>query len=148
MPVCLRTVRPSDLPVFFEHQCDAEAADMVGFVPRIRPAFDDHWRKILATPDCIVRTIEADGEVAGYVSAFPRDGRSEIAYWLGRDHWGKGIGQDAVAAFLTLHRERPIFASVAIGNVASLAILRKCGFLFVAEETGPDGLREHMLRLD
>jgi len=95
----------------------------------------------------IVRTIEADGKTAGYVSAFPRDDRSEVAYWLGRDYWGKGIGKAAVEAFLKLHLERPLFGTVITKNLGSLAILRRCGFEFYGEETGPDGLREHILRL-
>lgn len=148
MQIRLRAVQPADLPVFFEHQCDSEAADMVGFVPRARSAFDEHWSKIIAEPSFIVRTVEADGEVAGYVSAFPRDNRSEIAYWLGREYWGRGIGKAAVEAFLRLHRERPVFGTVAVRNIGSLAILRRCGFEFHTENTGPDGVREHILRLD
>jgi RimJ/RimL family protein N-acetyltransferase len=147
MQIRLRAVRLPDLKVFFEHQCDAEAADMAGVVPRVRSAFDEHWRKIIAAPMFIVRTIEADGKVAGYVSAFPRDDRSEIAYWLGREYWGKGIGKAAVEAFLKLHLERPLFGTVGIKNLGSLAILRRSGFEFYAEDTGPDGFREHILRL-
>ncbi|MET1756112.1 GNAT family N-acetyltransferase [Novosphingobium sp. RD2P27] len=147
MQIRLRAVRLPDLPVFFEHQCDAEAADMAGFVPRARSAFDEHWCKIMSGPMFIVRTIEADGKVAGYVSAFPRDDRSEIAYWLGREYWGKGIGKAAVEAFLKLHLERPLFGAVSIKNLGSLAILRRCGFEFYAEETGADGFQEHILRL-
>jgi len=147
MKIRLRVVPPPDLPVFFEHQCDAEAADMAGYVPRAQPDFDEHWRKIITGPMFIVRTIEADGKAAGYVSAFPRDDRSEIAYWLGRDYWGKGIGKAAVEAFLKLHLERPLFGTVITKNLGSLAILRRCGFEFYGEETGPDGLREHILRL-
>lgn len=86
--------------------------------------------------------------MAGYVSAFPREEKLEIAYWLGREHWRKGIGRRAVSAFLSTYHKRPIFGSVIVRNVASLAILRRCGFEVVAEETGPDNLREHVLRLD
>lgn len=148
MQVHLRAARSSDLPVFFAHQCDADAADIVGFTPRTRAAFDEHWQRIITEQGVTLRTVEVDGQVAGYVCAFSRDGRPEIAYWFGREHWGKGVGRRAVLDFLETHRERPIFASVAIRNVASLAILRRCGFEFVAEEPGPDSLPEHLLRLD
>lgn len=148
MQVRLRPVRSDDLPVFFAHQCDAQAADIVGFVPRTRPAFDEHWHKIITRPDVLIRTVEADGEVAGYVSTFPRDERTEIAYWLGRNQWRRGIGQTAVTKFLELDRNRPIFGLVAVRNIASLAILHRCGFVSVAEETGPGGVQEHLLRLD
>ena len=92
-------------------------------------------------------TVEAGGEVAGYVAVFRRNGKSEIAYWLGRKHWRKGIGQSAVSAFLKRYKDRPVFGAVAIRNVASLAILRRCGFTIVAKEIGPDGSPEHVLRL-
>ena len=147
MQLRLREVRPPDLPIFFKHQCDAEAAEMAGYVLRARSAFDEHWRKIITGPMFIVRSIEADGKVAGYVSAFPRDDRSEIAYWLGREYWAKGIGKAAVKAFLKLHLERPLFGTVVSKNLGSLAILRGCGFEFHAEETGSDGFKEHILRL-
>jgi len=32
-------------------------------------------------------------------------------------------------------------------NLGSLAILRRCGFELYADDTGPDGFREHILRL-
>jgi hypothetical protein len=46
--VQLRDVEPGDLPSFFEHQRDPESVEMVVFTYRDRPAFDEHWAKILA----------------------------------------------------------------------------------------------------
>jgi len=148
MRVTLRAVRSSDLPVFFEHQVDRQAADLAGHVPRGRAAFDEHWGKIVGAPDTILRTVEVDGRVAGYVGAFSREGRPEIAYWFGREHWGRGVGRGAVSRFLALHRERPIFGCVAVENAASVSILRSCGFETIAEDVGPDGRAEYLLRLD
>lgn len=148
MQVRLRALRASDLPIFFEHQCDAEAAQIAGSKIRTRPDFDKHWRKIAAEAQFNVRTIEDNGAVAGYISAFPKNGRSDIAYWLGREHRRMGIGRAAVSEFLEWYRERPIFGSVLATNIPSIAILRGCGFVTLAEERGPDGLREIVLRLD
>lgn len=148
MQLRLRATRPGDLPVFFEHHRDIAAAAIAGSRIRERGAFDDHWRRILADPRCIVRTVTVDGQVAGYVTTFVQHGRREIAYWIGRDHGGRGIGGTAVAAFLDQDRERPLFASVLIGNVASRAILRRCGFGLLREDTGPDGFVECVFRLD
>jgi len=148
MKIDLRAVERSDLPVFFEHQRDAGAAEMVGFIPRSRTAFDDHWTRILNGPQFVVLTVEVDGKIAGYVSAFPREERQEIAYWFGREYWHRGIGKDAVAQFLKLHGHRPMFGTVAVTNPASSAILRRCGFVLAGEETGPDGVRETIFRLD
>ena len=148
MKIVLRAVQPSDLSTFFDHQCDPGAADMVGFVPRARNAFDEHWHEIISEPQFAVLTVEVDGKVAGYVSAFPREGRREIAYWFGRKYWYKGIGRNAVSQFLKLHADRPIFGTVAVQNPASSAILRRCGFMLAGQETGPNGRQEHIFRLD
>ena len=148
MQVRLRALRTSDLPTFFEHQRDVEAAEIAGSTIRTRSAFDEHWRKIAAGGQFIVRSVEVDGEVAGYVSVFPKNGRSEIAYWLGREHRCMGAGRTAGSAFLEWYRERPIFGSVLATNIPSLAILRRCGFVTVAEEHGHDGPHEIVLRLD
>lgn len=147
MKVTLRPVRADDLPVFFVHQCDPDAAAMAGFTPRARDAFDAHWSRILGGPAFVVRTVEIEGAVAGYVSTFPTEGRTEIAYWLGREYWHRGIGRTAVAMFLAEQRERPLFASVIDTNGASQAILERCGFAVVGEEIGDDGICERTLRL-
>ena len=38
----LRDVAPDDLPIFFEHQLDADATRMTAFPSRDRAAFDAH----------------------------------------------------------------------------------------------------------
>src|SRR5690606_18859114 len=49
--VRLRDVEPDDLPVFYAHQRDAEAARMAGFPSRDRAAFDAHWAtNVLGNP--------------------------------------------------------------------------------------------------
>lgn len=148
MKIDLRAVQPSDLPIFFDHQCDADATEMVGFVPRTRSAFDEHWKRIIGEPQFVVMTVDVDGNAAGYVSAFPRGERHELAYWFGREYWHKGIGQNAVSQFLKLHDHRPVFGTVAVTNPASSTILRRCGFTLAGEEAGPDGRQEHIYRLD
>jgi len=148
MDIRLRPTRGSDLPLFYDHQCDAGAAAMAGFTPRPRPAFDAHWDRILARPDCTVATVEVDGGPVGYVATFPRDDRREIAFWLDRSVWNRGVGRQAVSTFVARHRERPLFATVIPTNTASLALLRRCGFRLIGQETGPDAEPERLLRLD
>jgi hypothetical protein len=81
----------SDLPIFFEHQRDPVANRMAAFPARKRDAFMEHWSKILSDPSVVVRTVLLDGAVAGNVQSFERDGAREVGYWIGRDHWGKGV---------------------------------------------------------
>ena len=81
--------------------------------------------------------IEVDGEVAGGISLRPGDDiaryTSEIGYWLGRRHWGRGIVTDALRAAtrhaltdLGMHR---VFALPFVRNDASRRVLEKAGYV-------------------
>ena len=67
MTVTLREVTKEDLPIFFEHQLDAEATRMAAFPSRDRDAFMAHWARIMSKETGILNTILADGTVAGNV---------------------------------------------------------------------------------
>src|SRR2546429_7057605 len=70
MTVALREVTKEDLPIFFEHQLDAEATRMAAFPSRDRDAFMAHWARIMSketNETGILNTILADGTVAGNV---------------------------------------------------------------------------------
>ncbi|MDQ6655105.1 MAG: GNAT family N-acetyltransferase, partial [Verrucomicrobiota bacterium] len=129
--VHLLPVEPADLPLFFEHQRDPIAVAMVGFKPRDRAAFDQHWAKILADETGLSRTIlatfDSSGEhVAGNIVSWNSDGQREIGYWIGREYWARGVATAAVSAFLHLEQKRPLYAGVAKHNAASLRVLQKC----------------------
>jgi RimJ/RimL family protein N-acetyltransferase len=129
--VRLRDLEPEDLPVLFAQQLDVEANRMAAFTlenPSDRRAFDAHWKRILADEAVTVRTVLAGDRVAGHVESFPRFGRTEVAYWIGRDHWGRGIATRALELLLAEIAERPLFARAAEDNAASLRVLEKCGF--------------------
>jgi RimJ/RimL family protein N-acetyltransferase len=132
--VQLRAVIESDLPIFFEHQIDPQAAQMAAFPSRGREAFMAHWAKILADETNIIRAILFEGQVAGNVLSFIMDGRREVGYWLGREFWGRGIATRALSAFLEQVTERPLYAYVAKPNLGSLRVLQKCGFFIIREE--------------
>jgi RimJ/RimL family protein N-acetyltransferase len=135
--VRLRPVRGTDLQAFFEHQRDPEAARMAAFPPRDEQAFAKHWSRILNEPGIVVRTVLADGEVAGNVVSFERSGRREVGYWLGRAFWGRGIATRALGQFLAAHPVRPLIARVSKRNAASIRVLEKCGFTVTGEAGWP-----------
>ena len=139
--VHLRDVEPDDLPIFFEHQRDPVAVAMVVFRSRDKAEFDEHWAKILADDACLKKTIVADGQVAGNIGSFGRDGKREVGYWIDRALWGRGIATAALAAFLRLEQTRPLHAGVAKHNTASIRVLQKCGFTLL----GPEGDASHVL---
>jgi RimJ/RimL family protein N-acetyltransferase len=124
---------------------------MAAFPSRERGAFMAHWTKILGDPSIVKMTILCGGEAAGHVVCFERDGLHEIGYWIGKEHWGKGIATRALSGFLSVVKERPLYAYVAKHNIASLRVLEKCGFE-VREDVKPmsppiDGVEEVLLEL-
>jgi len=153
----LREVRDTDLDVLFAHWTDPDANRMAAFAPADptdREAFDERWRRIRESDDSIALVIEVDGKVVGSISSWTNEGEREVTYWIGREHWGKGIATRGLAEFLTdVERTRPIQASTADDNVGSQRVLEKCGFRRVgvrrafATSRGEE-LHEVLLRLD
>ncbi len=145
----LRNVTDEDLPIFFEHQRDPEALRMAAFSSRERDAFLTHWRTNVLRPENLARSIVVGGLVAGYISSWEQDGKRLVAYWIGREHWGRGLATRALSEFLVLEPIRPLHAFVAVQNVGSIRVLEKCGFRTVAQENQqhPDGVAEVLMRL-
>jgi RimJ/RimL family protein N-acetyltransferase len=151
--VQLRDVTEDDLPIFFDHQRDPVANRMAAFPGRDRQAFFEHWTtKVLGDDTVTKRTIVADEQVVGNIVSFETPGETLVGYWIGREHWGKGIASRALLLFLAdVDTHRPLYAHVAKHNLASIRVLEKCGFVRVGEATIPeagDQVEELILRLD
>lgn len=147
----LRNVVANDLPAFFQHQSDPEATRMALFPAREHTAFMAHWTdKVLGNPAVSVQTILEDARVAGHVLSWSQDGLRLVGYWLGRAFWGRGLASRALAAFVSsCEHARPLHAWVATGNVASLNVLRRCGFVpHGPARMGPERITEQLMRLD
>lgn len=139
-PVILRAVEPADLPVFFEHQLDAEATRLAAFPSRGRDAFMAHWAKVLANRECVARTIVCEGGVVGNIGAWTDAETRErlVGYWIGRDSWGRGIATAALSQFCHYEVTRPLTARVAKHNTPSVRVLQKCGFVLTGEDRFPE----------
>jgi RimJ/RimL family protein N-acetyltransferase len=125
----LRDVRESDLPIFFEQQLEPVANRMAAFPARDKVAFLLHWKtKVLPDETAIKKAIVVGETVVGNVVSWQQSGRRLIGYWIGKDHWGKGIATQALTRFLDELKTRPLYAHVAKHNMASLRVLEKCGF--------------------
>jgi RimJ/RimL family protein N-acetyltransferase len=151
--VRLRPVEDQDLGAFFEHQADPEANEMAAFPARGKDQFAAHWAKIRADEAAVLRTIVADGAVAGYITSWEQDGQRLIGYWVGREHWGRGVATQALAQFTRRLTARPLHAYVAAHNAGSIRVLEKCAFRRdrVQEATAPasdDGIEELIFVLD
>lgn len=140
--IVLRDAIPDDVPVFFEQQQDPVANHMAAFTskdPADRNAFNAHWARLMMDPNVKVKTIIFDGQVAGSVASWVDVnwlGKPEVTYWIGREFWGKGVATGALSEFLSLAKERPIYARTARDNVASLRVLEKCGFKITGYSKG------------
>jgi RimJ/RimL family protein N-acetyltransferase len=129
--ITLREVRDNDLPVFWAQMSDERAQQMAAVTRGYhydRAAFDAHWDKVRSDPAVIVRTVLADGEVAGHAAVFGPPGEREVTYWIYRGYWGRGVATAALAALLGVERTRPLRAHAAADNIGSIRVLRKCGF--------------------
>ena len=137
--VTLRHVTQHDLPLFFAQQLDPDANHMAAFTakdPTDRDAFMAHWHKIWHDETITIRTILFDGHVVGHVLSHGWFGEPEVSYWIGKAWWGQGIATAALAIFLRLQPERPLYARVVKDNTASRRVLEKCGFHPIGHDKG------------
>jgi RimJ/RimL family protein N-acetyltransferase len=148
--VAIRPVEDADLAVFFDHQRDPVAVAMAEFPARDRAPFLAHWARIRADTGVVLRTVLADGEVAGNVVSWPAGGDRLVGYWIGRRFWGGGVATRALARYLHEVADRPLLAHVAATNAGSIRVLEKCGFRPVGpgDDDPADGVAEILLRLD
>jgi RimJ/RimL family protein N-acetyltransferase len=125
----LRPLGPGDLPRMYAFQLDPDSNRMAVTNPRSAEAFDAHWAKVLVDPEITANAIMFDGEMVGSICCFPIDGQAHVGYWLDREHWGMGIATRALHLLLGEVKHRPLIATAATSNAASLRILQKCGFV-------------------
>lgn len=127
--VRLRPVAAGDLPRMYEMQLDPESNRMAVTIPRSREAFDTHWATALDDPRIVARCVFLDRNLVGYISCFPMDGQDHVGYWLDRAYWGQGIASRALHLLLIEVTQRPLIATAAASNGASLRVLQKSGFV-------------------
>ncbi|MBP3954203.1 GNAT family N-acetyltransferase [Gemmata sp. G18] len=135
--VRLRPVESGDLPRMYDLQLDPDSNRMAATIPRTREAFDSHWAKSLDDPNITARAILVGGEFIGIISCFPMDGEDHVGYWIDRAHWGKGVASRALHLLLDGVTKRPLVATAATSNEASLRVLQKCGFVVTQVRRDP-----------
>ena len=143
--VRLRPVEAGDLDAFFEFQSDLGARHMAAFSgkePLDRPSFEERWAKIQGDETTVMRTITLGDQVAGYVMKFEMRGDPLVAYWVGREFWGRGIATTALKQFIGEITMRPLYARAATDNIGSVRVLEKCGFLRSGVEKNYAAARE------
>lgn len=136
--VTLRATRAGDRDELFRIQLDPEANRMAAFTakdPSDRAAYDAHFARFSAREDYDARTVRCDGRIVGSVARWidAETGMPEITYWIDREHWGRGIATRALRLFLDT-QPRPVRARAAADNAASVAVLRKLGFVEIGRD--------------
>jgi RimJ/RimL family protein N-acetyltransferase len=121
----------------YEMQLDPESNRMAFTVPRTREAFDAHWAKALDDPGNTTRAVLFGEAMVGYISCFPLDGQDHVGYWIDRGYWGQGIASRALRLLLQEVAKRPLVATAATSNTASLRVLQKCGFVIEQVRLSP-----------
>ncbi len=102
--------------------------------PTDEVAFSKKWSKILNDKTIIKKTILYGGGVAGHVASFERFGKPEVTYWIGKNFWGKGIATRALSVLIKDINLSPLYARAAKDNLASIHVLKKCGFKILKYE--------------
>ncbi|MDD3607382.1 MAG: GNAT family N-acetyltransferase [Candidatus Moranbacteria bacterium] len=84
--------------------------------------------------DKFILAIEINGEVCGAIGLhhIEKEHKAEIGYWLGSEHWGKGIMTEAVRLMTSYGfkklKLRRIYAHVFLFNEPSKRVLEKAGY--------------------
>ncbi|MBX3358583.1 MAG: GNAT family N-acetyltransferase [Phycisphaeraceae bacterium] len=153
--VTLRDAQPEDVATLFAFESDPAWCAMAMVKPRTREAFDAIWEKIFhdraagAGPDLFRKVILADegdgrgGVLCGSIGCHLRDGHRQVGYGLGRAHWGRGIATRALALLLAEAESegvslRPLHATAAATNTASIRVLTGNGFVITGTRSSPE----------
>ncbi|WP_327402585.1 GNAT family N-acetyltransferase [Streptomyces sp. NBC_01288] len=132
MEISLRETQAPDLPIFWEHLTDPEMQHMAAATRKYhydRGHFDQYWAKVRSDTARLLRTVLADGVVAGHAVVAGSPSEREVSYVIGRAHWGRGIASQALAELIELEGTRPLHATAAADNAGSIRVLEKCGFV-------------------
>lgn len=152
-------LRPSvveDIHIFFEYQLDEEANYIAAFTakdPTDKAAYLEKYTRLLHNPTVNMQTIVANNAVVGTVTKFEINSEAEVAFWIDKVFWGKGVATKALKMFLEIETKRPIFGHAAFDNFGSQKVMEKCGFQKIGTEKGFANARqaeieEFVYRLD
>lgn len=146
MELVLRRTVAGDVPLLFAFEQERAGNEMSGGKPREWGVFEARWAEILAdadgagvTPRVIVASGVGGGSVVvGSVNIVRQDGRDCIGYRIGQRYWGRGIATRTVGLLLGEYVKRPVYATAWAGNVASVRVLEKNGFVVESREITPE----------
>jgi RimJ/RimL family protein N-acetyltransferase len=136
----LRPWLPTDVPSLVHHANNVNVwRNLTQTFPHPYTEADAiSWVKTAAEPGRSIHlAIEFDGLAVGGLGAIAGEGiacaTAQFGYWLGQEHWSKGLATAAAGALLNHLKEHKPFArieaSVFAWNPASMRVLEKLGFV-------------------
>jgi RimJ/RimL family protein N-acetyltransferase len=134
----LRDLDDDDLDAIFDMMRDPRAAERAAFTaadPENRAAFDEWMLRQRSNESVSLFVVTENGGFAGTAASFLVDGDREITVWIAPHAWGRGVGASALRLLIAREPERPLYARIAAGNAASLALVAKLGFTEVSRTT-------------
>lgn len=117
-------------PLVMRYAGDGDALDRPGIASLLQKILDIYR----SDPEFHVWAVEEEGGYAGHAELKRRRGRSEyeLVYFLRASLWGRGLGGRVVDRLLHEARAlelQSVIATVDPRNAASIAILRRRGFI-------------------
>lgn len=135
--ITLRKFRQDDIPLLVEYLNNDEVTRYITAAIN-QPYTQEDARQWLAfcADNSLINAIEYDGQLVGCISAtvgnFEYSHSAELGYWLGRQHWQKGIARQAVQMFIQQLQQTTslsrVFVSVVAENYRSINVLTSNGF--------------------
>lgn len=93
--------------------------------------------------------ITLNGEFIGTMSLYAKKDKVELGYWLGEPFWGNGYATEAVKALIKTAKDTnicpPTHALVITANIASINVLKKCGFIIIDERIDDCGVHKGIM---
>jgi RimJ/RimL family protein N-acetyltransferase len=136
----LRPMKPKDIAAFVRHLSDCEVQQWLITPPFPYTQSDGEYYLAIVErnhagpwPSTFVIASKTDDTAVGTIGIEIKDDASgELGYWLGQEHWGRGIAKEAAAAVVAHARRHPrprvLWANADSANIGSQRVLLSCGF--------------------
>ena len=134
----LRPWIDSDAPAIAKHANNIKIAENMrdGFPYPYTLQDAYNWLKMTSNSDHILLAIEVEGEAAGGIGILYQDNvyrlSAETGYWLGEQHWKKGITSEAIRKLSDYVFENTgivrLYADIFSPNIPSMRTIEKAGF--------------------
>lgn len=135
--ITLRKFRQDDIPLLVEYLNNDKVTRYITAAINQPYTQDDalQWLAFCAD-NSLINAIAYDGQLVGCISAtvgnFEYSHSAELGYWLGRQHWQKGIASQAVQMFIRQLQQTTslsrVFVSVVAENHRSINVLTNNDF--------------------